>query len=148
VRTSLDREVGLTRQPEGHWTTVSKVDLVLVVVPATDQPDTAEVFGFAPKVLIGAFDAALAARADDGSLAPKVPIFIALDPDRGAANPVTVGLKATAEWRDVVTLAAARIREDSERESIKAFIERVKREYAERNGVDVGNVTVEFRIKA
>jgi len=146
VRTSFDREVGLTRQPDGRWITMSKVDQVFVVVPASDLPDAAEVFGFTPQILISAFDAALAAWTDNkGKLAPKVPIFIALDtPERGAFDPVMVGLKDNAEWREVVTLS----REGSERESTMAFIERVKREYADRNGVDVGNVSVEFRIKA
>jgi hypothetical protein len=149
VRTSLDREVGLTRQPDGTWTTISKVDEVLIVVPANDPPDAAEVFAFAPAVLIEAFNAVLAARTEDkGELACKVPIFVSLDtPVRGTFDPVAVGLREKAEWRTVVPLASVREREGTDRGSTMALLERVKREYADLQGVDVGCVSVEFRIK-
>jgi hypothetical protein len=148
VRTSLEREVGLTRQPDGRWTTIPNVDQVIIVVPSADEPDAAEVFSFAPTVLMEAFDVALAARTPaNRTLGYKAPIFVALDrPSRGTLRPASVGLKDRAEWREVVSLVA--VRRGSERETTGQFIERVKREYAELHGVDVDNVSVEFRIRA
>ena len=62
VRTSLAREVGLTRKSDGHWATIPRMDEVLVAVPSANEHGSAEILSFAPKVLIRAFDAALKAR--------------------------------------------------------------------------------------
>jgi hypothetical protein len=140
VRVSLDREVGLTRRPDGSWATIPRMDEVVVVVPSNDDSDTAEVLGFAPNVIIAAFDAALAAleRANP-DFSRKAPIFVDVD---------DVGLKAKAQWQTVLPLASVPRHLPSQTGSAVGFIERVRQEFAELHGVDVGNVTVEFRIKS
>jgi hypothetical protein len=134
VRTSLDREIGFTRYHDGKWRTISKVDMVVVAVPMDDDRSSAEVFGFDPKVLEREFDAALAAqRKRHPDFPHKVPIFVPLDK-----------VSAKKQWREEVPLNSVTSQENTS----VGFIERVKREFAELMGVDVGNVTVDFRINA
>jgi hypothetical protein len=150
VRTSLDREVGFTRHPDGGWMTITKVDEIIVAVPAADDPNSAEVFSFDRKVLINACDAALTAqRKKHPKFSPKAPIFIGLDPPRPKPrsqhppSDVFSDLRAKAKWITVVPLTAAPMLEKPE-----PFIERVKKEFAALNGVDVSRVAVEFKIIA
>jgi hypothetical protein len=148
VRTSHDREVGLTRHPNGTWVTIPKMDEVIVVVPSEDTPGTADVFGFDPKILITAFDAALdKQKKENPKLSHKVPVFIALDRAKpGADAGITSGLKEKAQWHEVVSIAAVPRNLGSLSGSTADFIRRVKQEFADQNGVDVSTVTVEFRI--
>src|SRR5260221_541096 len=55
-------------------------------------------------------------------------------------------LKKRAVWS--VRLSAEEVRARTSAASGETFYERVKREFAERNGVDVSQVEVEFRIKS
>jgi hypothetical protein len=152
VRTSTDREVGLARRPDGRWATISRVDEVIVVVPAVDQPDTAEVFSFAPKDLMRAFDAALKARKKGKPrFSVKAPIFLPLDELVAAdASQSSLGLDVDrgqkAEWPILVPLAAVPRHRLLPSVTAVGFIERVRREFADLHGVDVNKVTVEFRI--
>jgi hypothetical protein len=150
VRTSLDREIGFTRHPDGRWTTISTVDEIVVAVPSAEEPSAAEVLSFDREVVIDACNAALAARKNEfPGLSHKAPIFIALDTsDKGPSPDVASGLKAKAKWRTSVSLAAVRARKSTSATPAESFIERVKREFAELNGVDVSKVVVEFRIIA
>jgi len=142
VRTSSDREIGLTRDRKGNWRTIPKVAMVVVAVPAIDDPASVEVFGFDPKVLKREFDAALAAQLKRyPDLPHKVPIFVSLDKVSGKAKS---GLKTKSEWREVLLLNSVGPRGDA----TVGFIERVKREFAELTGVDVSKVTVDFHINA
>jgi hypothetical protein len=147
VRTSLDREVGLTRHPDGSWMTLPNVDEVLVAAPALDDPESAEVLSFDPEVLIRLFDQELAGREKhDPALSYKAPIFLALDPPaRTGSGRMGSGLKERAQWHTTIPLASVARRRQERGES---FVERVKREFAELNGVDVSKVVVEFRIIA
>lgn len=148
VRTSLDREVGLTRNLDGHWVTIPQMDEVIVVVPAADDAGSAEVFSFAPEAIIQAFDAALKARQKEQvDFSPKAPIFLALDEtSSGRSADVNSGLKTRAQWRTLVPLASVPRHRLSETASAVGFIERVRQEFADLHGVDVNKVTVEFRI--
>jgi hypothetical protein len=145
VRTSLDREVGFNRHPDGRWITIPTVDEIVVAVPSAEEPSSAEVLSFDREVVIDACNAALAAQKRQyPALSHKAPIFIALDTfDKGLAS----GLKTKAKWRISIPLDAVR-RQNSTSARAESFIERVKREFADRNGVDVSRVTVEFRINA
>jgi hypothetical protein len=149
VRTSLDREVGLTRHPDGRWMTIPNVDEVVVAVPSAEEPDSAEVLCFDSDVMIEAFDAALAARMkQDSKLSHKAPIFIALDHSAKGSSPnLQSGLKTKSKWRTLIPLSAVSM-PSLARPSAEGFIDRVKREFAELNGVDVSKVVVEFRIIA
>jgi hypothetical protein len=151
VRTSLDREVGFTRHPDGRWTTIPSVDEVVVAVPSAEDPSSAEVLSFDREVIIDACNAALAARKNEyPELSHKAPIFIALDTadSRHSSDAASSGLKAKAKWRTSVPLAAVRTHKSPFVPPAESFIERVKREFAELNGVDVSKVVVEFRIIA
>ena len=150
VRTSLDREVGLTRQPDGRWSTIPRVDEVIVVVPAADKSNSAEVLGFTPEAIMQTFDVALEARQKKSlKLKNKAPIFVALDePKRGRRPDVESGLKTKAEWQIVMPLAAVPRDKLLPNKSRVGFIQRVQQEFADLHGVDVSKVTVEFRIKS
>jgi hypothetical protein len=146
VRTSLDREIGLMRDHDGNWRTIPKVAMVVVAVPAVDDPASVEVFGFDPKVLKREFDAALAAQLErHPDLSHKAPIFVSLDKVSGKAKSgVISGLKTKRQWREVLLLNSVSPQGDA----TVGFIERVKREFAELMGVDVSKVTVDFHINA
>jgi hypothetical protein len=156
VRTSLDREVGLTRHPDGRWATIPNMDEVIVVVPSADDSGSAEVLSFKPTVLMAVFDTALKhLKKRSPNLSHKAPIFVRLDKPRakgkanvtlGVDHDVTWGLKDKAEWHTIVPLAS--VPGSPPAESTEGFIERVKREFAALNGVDVSKVVVEFRITA
>jgi hypothetical protein len=147
VRTSLDREVGLTRHPDGRWKTIPRVHEVIVVVPAAEALDSAEVLSFSPDVIIQAFDAELAAREGKSpDFSWKSPIFLALDKKpRGRRGDGYPGLKDKADWQVVVPLGTVPPQRLSP-ETPVGLIDRVRQELAKIHGVDVSKVTVEFRI--
>jgi hypothetical protein len=149
IRVSLDREVGLTRHPDGSWVTVPNVDEVIFVVPTADGSDLAEVLSFLPSVVIEAFDHALARlKLQNPALSHKAPVFVALD-DATGGSPSSPGrpLKERAEWSEKISLDSVRRSKTSQRESLREFRERVHREFARLQGLDVSEVGVEFTIK-
>lgn len=155
VRTSLNRKVGLVRSSDGTWRTIPSVDEVLVVAPSVDDPAMAEVLGFNPKALIKVFDAALAAQLKRmPRLSHNAPIFVSLDNrehDKGhAKDPVSPisGLKTEAQWTLVLPIPSPASLEHPQSGADTGFIERVKREFAQLNGVDVSKVRVNFFIDA
>jgi hypothetical protein len=145
VRTSMDRKVGLTRDPEtGKWRTIPSAHLVVIAVPAQNNPDCAEVFGFDPKVIIRAFNA-LERKVLSGKpqgKASKSPLFIALDHQLDDKNDLRSNLKKKSVWSTIVALKPQGRPVDRNAE----FADRIKREFAELNGVDIGNVTVNLVI--
>jgi hypothetical protein len=145
VRTSSDREIGCTRQPSGGWTTLARMDEVIVVVPSRDDQTVAEVFSFDPQVLIAELDKELAiqkARVPD--LSYKTPIFVSLDDRRRRSKELIPGIKSKCKWSDLVAVGA--VSQSAGTETVPQFIDRVKREYAELNKVDVDRVKVQFSI--
>jgi hypothetical protein len=147
VRTSQDREVGLLRRYDNRkWRTIPKVREVVVAVPSLTNPDSSiEVLCFDSDTVIETFDAAVK-KAGKRALSYKAPVFVALDdtPQKGSGA-LAGGLAAKAKWRETISVEsiAEKLPDQSD-----GFIERVKREFAERNGVDVSKVIVEFRIVA
>jgi hypothetical protein len=168
VRTSLDREVGFTRHPDGRWITITKVDEIVVAVPSEDDPNSAEVLSFNREALTQACDAALAAQLKETpGFSPKAPLFIALDPPKRQApnkrqlsstrrsSNVFWNLKEKAIWNTLIPLAdvptgkTPTLPAKSFIEQLKpgeSFIEQVKREFARLNRVHVSQVAVEFKI--
>jgi hypothetical protein len=148
VRTSIDRKFGCTRQPEGRWSTISRMDEVILVVPSREDQTIAEVFSFDPQVLIAALDEALAIqRVRKLDISHTTPIFIPLDDRRRGGNKETVpGIKSQCNWREPVPLISAPKLVIAPETGGK-FIDRVKREYALLNEVDVSKVKVSFRIE-
>jgi hypothetical protein len=146
VRTSLDREIGFARHPDGHWMTIPNVDEIVVAVPSDEDPSSAEVFGFERDVMIKCCDAALAAREKGrAKISYKAPIFIALESNQRHPADPTAGLKIKAKWRTLIPLASVTT-ESSSAESTESFVERVKREFAKLTGVDVSKITLEIRV--
>jgi hypothetical protein len=147
VRTSLDREIGLTRNADGRWATIPRMDQVLVAVPARGHNGVAEILSFAPDVLVAAFDAALTIRqTENPDFKRKSPIFIALDEETHGSSIYEAGLKAKAEWSSLVPFTSVPRPQYQRKESESEFLERVKQEFAERHGFDPGKVTVQFTI--
>ena len=97
------------------------------------------------KTVIAIFNAAVE-KVGKRTLSPKAPVFVALDdvPGKGSGA-LAGGLAAHAKWREEISVKsiAAKLPDQSD-----GIIERVKREFAERNEVDVSKVVVEFRIVA
>lgn len=145
VRTSRHRELALMRNDKGDWRTIGNVDEVLVAVPSEDK-SCVEVMSFDPNLLKEIFDHALTQR-PDLKTEYGLPLFIQLDDKRSRrAGSVTRGLKEQSQWREVITPDEEMLRKAAEQFSARGFIERVKKEFAEINGVDVSKVTVHFGI--
>jgi hypothetical protein len=137
--------VGLVRDPDsGDWRTIPEADEVIVAVQAQHDANLAEVFGFAPEILIRAFDA-LAAKTlakKSREMALKSPIFIALDHQLDDPHDLSSNLKKKSSWSMIVPLKPQK----TAAEGSVGFVERVKREFAELNGVDISKVIVNFQI--
>jgi hypothetical protein len=147
VRTSQDREVGLLRRDDNRkWRTIPKVRELVVAVPSLTNPDSSiEVLCFDSKTVIALFDAAVE-KAGSRALSYKAPVFVALDdsPQKGSGA-LAGGLGAKAKWREEISVESIAATPPVQSDE---FFERVKREFADRNGVDVSKVVVEFRIVA
>ena len=147
VRTSLEREVGLTRKSDGHWSTIPRMNEVLVAVPSANERGSAEILSFAPDVLIRAFDAALKARqGENPDFKIKSPIFIALDKVGHGGDASEPALKEKSQWTTLVPLTSVSRPHFSQNESESEFFDRVRQEFAERHGFDPSKVRVEFSI--
>jgi hypothetical protein len=149
VRTSYERVVSFTRHTDGQWRTLPKVDLVIVVVPAENDSEKIEALTFSRETMTDVFDEALRAlRRQKREPAYGIPIFVPLDTQnkKNFGHPVA-GLKTKTMWVPSVfgdaELSALRLQNIDQN-----FIDRVKREFAEINNVDVSKVFVEFRIVA
>jgi hypothetical protein len=151
VRTSSDREVALLRTPNGRWRTITKVDLVLVAVPADDEP-AVDVIAFEPDVLRGAFDATVKAteknERDESRF--KVPIFVPLDDVKASkTREARAGLKSKAAWQVLVPLTSLSTQgaaAGDEGHRVR-FLENIKKQIADFVGVDVSKIDLEIRIK-
>lgn len=147
VRTSEDRVLGFARDADGDWRTLSKVQRVLAVVPRNDGPSGVEVFFFSSDVVIDYFERAKAEMIERDRLpASEIPTLIPLD--EGARKNVghsVSGLSAKKEWHELFSTQELMAMIDNSKG--ESFIERVKREFAEINDVDVSKVSVDFRIK-
>jgi hypothetical protein len=72
--------------------------------------------------------------------ASKSPLFMALDHQLDDKNDLRSNLKRKSAWSTVVALKPLGRPVDRNAE----FVDRIRREFAELNGVDIGNVTVNF----
>lgn len=140
VRTSASRKVGLLRTPSGSWKTIDRVHEVVVVAPAFHAPQLIEVLGFDANVICAAFDNELSSQITKmPNLSKKAPIFLSLD-ETQSSRLCFLGLRKLARWSMILAT-------DEQRLDIReSFVQRVTREFAELNGVDVSRVRVEFHI--
>lgn len=146
VRTTNNRKLGLVRAENGKWRTISTVDEVVVAASA-EKRGYAEVFGFDPDDIIKRFDAELSELIKRMPKLKKIPpVFVNLDDKHRKTSNKDSGLKTKATWSLFVPIAAVAADNSGERNA--GFIERVKREFAELNGVDLSKVHVNFSIDA
>ena len=150
VRTSSDREVALLRTPLGKWRTITRVDLVLVAVPADDAP-AVEVLAFEPDVLLEVFDAT--AQAIEGNKRNtarfKVPFFIPLDDVKASKTKgARPGLKSKAAWCAVVPLGELSMQPGASgtEDHRDRFFEHMKKQIADYVGVDVSKIKLQISI--
>jgi hypothetical protein len=148
VRTGRERSLGFSRLSNGNWRTLESVELVLGVVPDDESAGDFAVLAFKSTMLKKWYDKALKALEDAGrSPDLDVPIFIPLDEkSKKNVGHNIAGLKKAALWS--VRIGVKQLEEQNQSEDFETFIDRVKREFAERNEVDVSKVSVEFRILA
>jgi hypothetical protein len=146
VRTGRERSLGFSRLSNGNWRTLQSVQLVLGVVPDDESAGDFVVLAFESKTLKSWYGKALKALKNAGrSPDLDVPIFIPLDEQsKKNVGHSIVGLKKAALWS--VCIGAKQLEDQHLAEGLETFIDRVKREFAERNEVDVSKVSVEFRI--
>jgi hypothetical protein len=146
VRTSHERVLSFTMQTNSRWRTLCAVDMVLAVVPAAKKSESVEILAFDSEALIGRFDAASKGlERVDRSSSFEMPIFIPIDNEsRKNVGHSVSNLKELALWTVKVGATAMKIK--SSEDGAGTFIDRVKREFAERNEVDVSKIIVEFRI--
>jgi len=75
----------------------------------------------------------------------EMPIFVPLDKEsRKNVGHGVSNLKQLALW--TVRVGADELKDKTVNHNVETFIDRVKREFAERNEVEVDKVVVEFRI--
>jgi hypothetical protein len=146
VRTGRERSIGFSRLSGGDWRTLRSVLWVLSVVPDDNSDTYFSIFAFEAKTLTSWFNKALKAL-EKAKRAPEldVPIFIPLDEQsKKNVGHNIAGLKKAAIWSAPIGLK--QLENQSLNEGAETFIDRVRREFAERNETDVSNVAVEFRI--
>jgi hypothetical protein len=165
VRVSKKRRIGISRhQWSGNWFEVAGLHEVIIVSPSLYDPRVADVIGFDAGVLVKAFDELDTLRNGPYKKNRKLnfPIFVALDPLPGdERNSSSSNLIEKRSWKAAVSLAESlattvpvvgdggppRAATSSEpKVKHEGFIERVRREFAEINGVDVSKVIVNFHI--
>ena len=134
----------------------------IVVSPSLDDSRVADVIRFDARVLVKTFDELDTQRNGANTKNRKLnfPIFVALDPQPGDDGDSS-NLIAKASWVESVPLPGAaastspdlaggdagleRATHSRNKGSHEGFVERVRREYAELNGVDVRKVFINIR---
>ncbi len=145
VRASDQRNVSFTRLPDGKWRTLSTADCVVAVVPALEKGVDFDVLAFKAKSLIRKFDEAWRALEKAGrTLGPRMPIFVPIDKtSRKNLGHDVANLRELVVWKESFTrneILGMTIDDN--------FYERVRQEFADRNGVDVTKVDIEFRLRS
>jgi hypothetical protein len=144
VKCSFERALGFGRDADGDWRPLINVDWIVAIVPAAGVSDDLQIYCFDASYLIEAYDNALS-EMKRARRAPslEMPIYIPLDRrSRKNVGHSEVGLAERAMWSSLVE-GAGELPPIAAQES---FIEKVKREFAEINNVNVEKVSVEFRI--
>jgi hypothetical protein len=141
VRTGNERLLSFTRRAEQDWRTLSSVDYVVAVLPATKDSQSLEVFFFDATTLVQKFNQALEAlKRSNRSPSLDMPVFVPVDPgSRKNLGHRVAGLKAIWSRKVSPEYLGTKVRRET-------FIERVRREFAEIVGADPDKVVVEFRV--
>ena len=147
VRICQQKSLSFSRRQDGSFR-FENVAWVLAVVPDEESAGDFSVFAFKSETLKNWYGKALDALEDAGrSPELDVPIFIPLyEKSKKNVGHNIIGLNKAAAWSARIEpkqLEDRRLGENSE-----SFLDRVKREFAQRNEVDVSKVRVKFRILA
>jgi hypothetical protein len=145
VRICPQGSLSSSRRQDGSFR-FENVQRLVAVTPSQESPGDFTAFLFKSETLKEWFGKALKAMEDAGR-APEldVPIFIPLhEHSKKNVGHNIVGLKQAALWS--ARIEAKQLEDQRLSEEPESFIDRVKREFAQRNEVDVGKVQVEFRI--
>jgi hypothetical protein len=145
VKCSLERSLGFSRKPNGRWRTLDSVDWLAAIVPAPGGSEKFQIYCFDTSSLVEAYDHALSGMRKAGR-APslEMPVYVPLDrASRKNVGHHEAGLKELAKWTVEVEIDRLEPVVVAEGES---FVQRVKREFAVINQVDISKVQVEFRI--
>jgi hypothetical protein len=145
VRSDASRRLRGVRREDGRWRTFPDVDLIVVAVPARGKANTIEVLGFSPRTVMEFMDATLKELSRNAPY--DEPVIVALDGRTRSGAPTALsGLKSSAKWQHILSTDDPLLKEAIRSDTPEGFIQRVKREFAELNGVDVSKVAVEFKI--
>jgi hypothetical protein len=146
VRICPQSSLSSSRRQDGRFK-FENSQLLLVVAPDQESANFTA-FAFQRETLKSWYEKALQALEDAGR-APEldVPIFIPLhEHSKRNVGHNIAGLKKAALWS--VGIDAKRLKDHELGGQSESFFDRVKREFADKNGVDVGRVSVEFRISS
>jgi hypothetical protein len=141
VKASQERAISFTRQAPTRWRSLHAAHLVVVVIPAENDRNEADVFGFEKKPLERAFNRAW--KALENAKRPigfNIPIFVPIDEgSRKNVGHDVSNLKELAIWSVHLTAEELTARSSSDEES---YVDRFRRRFAAENGVDVGQVMI------
>ena len=129
VKASQERAVSFTRQTPTRWRSLHAAHLVVVVVPAENDRNEADVFGFEKKPLERAFNRAW--KALENAKRPigfNIPIFVPIDEgSRKNVGHDVSNLKELAIWSVHLTAEELTARSSSDEES---YVDRFRRRFA------------------
>jgi hypothetical protein len=147
VRICPQSSLSSSRRPDGRFK-FENSQLLLAVAPDQESAGDFTAFAFQCETLKSWYKKALQALADAGrSPELDVPIFIPLhEHSKRNVGHNIAGLKKAALWS--ARIEAKRLKDQELGGQSESFFDRVKREFAERNQVDVNKVQVKFRILA
>lgn len=147
VRTSHNRKVELTRKTLNTWRRADEVDEVLVAAIANDDPRIAEVFCFPIDVILRSFKECLHNCGDVGGGRGKLrPVSMSLDGLTMDPEGIRSNLKKKAKWSKRVPLQVASSGASLDQNKLAGFFDRTTQEFAAILGLEVSNVSVDFRI--
>lgn len=144
VRTSMKREAGFMRSPDGGWKTISNVDWVVVAVPSRSRGKV-DVYFFTSSELISFFEKCLSVHKH--TLNSKSPVFVALD-EKPTKKFACVGYGLTKIAFDEEHLTLHKTSAVGDDEVWDTFVDRVTREAASLLGRRVDRVLLKFEILA
>jgi hypothetical protein len=145
VRVSLDQEIALTRRPDNQWVTLGRVDEIIVVIPAADDSDRAEIFSIRPDVLIASADEALSRMKRDVSY--RTPVFVSFaDEKHGGKNKNSLRGKATWQTSLPFALVRGRQKAKAQPDTIREILGRAKHEIAHVLKMDDSEVSLRLEI--
>ena len=141
VKACDGRRISFARRADGKWATLKSVDFMVVIVPTDDGVKEAEVMAFTARILIQKFEQAWQELKANGHPIVDGRVSIPLDQIskkksvHGIAN-----IKAVSLWSVEVTRSQVKATRPTDN-----FFDRVRREFADRLGLDVHQVEVDFK---